>query len=210
MKSTLFFLFVLLSMCVSAQDYRPGLLFREDFKETPWEIPISQSHIANPDVIFSTYGPGQDSLKKSNHEKPIDDPFYMWSGLCIDSWAATFKHKDLYADLSSFAKIRWRSKQAGFHNLRIILKLADGTWLISDQFDGPSKDWRVTEFNIGDINWWTFDIMMIKERKPIQLSEIDLSKVDEIGCTDLMRGGGSLACSRLDWIEIWAKPVSRK
>jgi hypothetical protein len=192
------------------QDYRPGLLFREDFKETPWEIPVSQKHIANPEVIFSTYGPGQDSLKKSNHEKPIDDPYYMWTGLCIDSWAVTFKHKDVYADLSSFSKIRWRSKQAGFHHLRIILKLADGRWVISDQSDGPSTDWRVKEFNISDINWRLFDIERIKETKPIDLKDIDLSKVDEIGCTDLMRGGQSAACSRLDWIEVWGFPVDRE
>jgi len=196
-------------LAVSAQDYRPGLLFREDFKETPAEIPVSQKHIANPDVIFSTYGPGQDSLKKSNHEKPVDDPYYMWSGLCLDSWAVTFKHKDAYADLSAFAKIRWRSKQAGFHNLRIILKLANGQWLISDLFDGPSVDWRITEFNIKDISWWTLDIDNVKEKKPILSEEINLSKVDEIGYTDLMRGGGSNACSRLDWLEVYANPVAR-
>ena len=69
--------------------------------------------------------------------------------MCLDSWAVSFKHKDAYADLSSFAMIRWRTKQAGFHTLRIILKLSDGRWVISDQFDGPSKDWRVKEFNIG-------------------------------------------------------------
>ena len=206
----LFKLILILSPFISfAQNYRPGLLFREDFKETPWEIPISQKHIANPDVIFSTYGPAQDSLKKSHHEKPIDDPYYMWTGLCIDFWAVTFKHKDVYADLSSFSKIRWRSKQAGFHHLRIILKLADGRWLISDQSDGPSTDWRMKEFNISDINWRLFDIESIKELSPIDFNDIDLSKVDEIGCTDLMRGGKSAACSRLDWIEVWAFPVDR-
>jgi len=88
--------------------------------------------------------------------------------------------------------------------------MAAGSWLISDQFDGPSKDWRITEFNINDINWWSFDIETVKELKPISLEEIDLSKVDEIGCTDLMRGGGSSACSRLDWIEVYGKSVLRK
>jgi len=37
----------------------------------------------------------------------------------------------------------------------------------------------------------------------------DLSKVDEIGFTDLMPGGASVACSRLDWIEVYARPVER-
>ena len=30
----------------------------------------------------------------------------------------------------------------------------------------------------------------------------DLSKVEEIGWTDLMKGGLSEACSRIDWIEV--------
>ena len=201
---------VLITFYSQAQDYRPGLLFREDFKEIPAEIPVSQKHIANPNVIFSTYGPAQDSLKKSHHDKPIDDPYYLWSGLCLDSWAVSFKHKDAYADLSSFAKIKWRTKQAGFHTLRIILKLSDGRWVISDQLDGPSKDWRVNEFNISDINWWLLDIKTIKELKPISIDQIDLSKVDEIGCTDLTKGGKSNACSRLDWIEVYAGSIPRK
>ena len=192
-----------------AQDYRPGLFFREDFKETSAEIPVSQKHIANPDVIFSTYGSAQDSLKKSHHDQPVDDPYYMWTGLCLDSWAVTFKHKNANVDLTSFSKIRWRTKQAGFHQLRIILKLANGKWLISDYAEGASKDWRVSEINIDDINWWLFDIEMIKEVSPVNINDVDLSNVEEIGCTDLMRGGSSRACSRLDWIEVYGKSVPR-
>ncbi|MCK5277810.1 MAG: hypothetical protein KAK04_04715, partial [Cyclobacteriaceae bacterium] len=176
MKANFFVLYMLVSFYSNGQDYRPGLFFREDFKETPAEIPVSQKHIANEDVILSLYGSGQDSLKKSHHDKPIDDPYYLWSGLSLDSWAVTFKHRKTYADLSSFAKIKWRTKQAGFHNLRIILKLADGRWLVSDQYDGPAVDWRISEFNISDINWWLLDIETIKEIKPITGDQIDLSK----------------------------------
>jgi hypothetical protein len=82
-----------------------------------------------------------------------------------------------------------------------MLKLANGTWLVSDQFDGPSTDWRVREFNIGDLRWRKLDIATVIEgdwaEKP------DLSRVDEVGFTDLMRGGGTPASSRLDWIEVY-------
>jgi len=191
-----------------AQEYRPALFFREDFKETPAEIPVSQKHIANPEIVFSTYGAGKDSLKKSHHDTPVDDPYYMWSGLCEDFWLVTFKHKTSYVDLSSFAKIRWRTKQSGFHQLRIILKLADGTWLISDLSDGTSMDWRIAEFNLSDIRWWQFNISTMKEVRPAKATDINLKLVEEIGCTDLMRGGGSNACSRLDWIEVYGFPVA--
>ncbi len=209
MKLSFFISCLLISVFVQGQQYRPDLFFREDFKEIPAEIPVSQKHIANNDLILTLYGYGQDSLKKSHHEKPDDDPYYLWSGLCIDSWAISFKHKEAFADLSAYAKIKWRTKQAGFHKLRILLKLADGTWLVSDQSDGPSNDWRVREFNLSDINWWLLDIETIKEIKPVTSDQLDLTKVDEIGFTDLMKGGMSNACSRLDWIEVYAKPVSR-
>ena len=77
MKSfTLVFVFTTLCIIiVSAQEsYRPGLFFREDWKEIPAEIPLNQKHVNNPNLTVHQYGPGQDSLKKSNHEQPVDDP----------------------------------------------------------------------------------------------------------------------------------------
>ncbi|MCK4346089.1 MAG: hypothetical protein KAX05_12455 [Bacteroidales bacterium] len=187
--------------------YRPSLLFREDWKEIPPAIPVTQEHVANENLILNLYGAGRDSIKKSNHDHPVDDPYYIWSGMCNGNWAVTLKHKKYYADLTEFAKVNWRSKQSGFRKLHLILKLADGTWLISDLCDDQSKDWRICEFNIMDMNWYSFNIERISEEKPIK--NPDLSKVDEIGFTDLMRGGRSSACSRLDWIEVYGKPVER-
>jgi hypothetical protein len=154
------------------------------------------------------YGPGRTVIKKSHHDRPADDPYYVWSGLCPLNWAVTLKHKDAFADLTGQAKLRWRSKQAGFRQLRIILKLAGGAWLVSDAYDGPSQDWRVREFNIQDIRWRKLDIEKVVEGAWVE--NPDLSRVDEIGFTDLMVGGESIACSRLDWIEVDAKPVKRR
>ncbi len=185
--------------------YRPSLFFREDWKEIPPVIPVTQEHVKNENLILNLYGSGRDSIRKSNHDHPVDDPFYIWSGMCSGNWAVTLKHKELYVDLTGYAKIKWRSKQQGFRKLHVILKLADGTWLISDQYDGQSKDWRIHEFNIMDINWYSLNIKRISEEKPVEYP--DLSRVEEIGFTDLMTGGRSTACSRLDWIEVYGKPV---
>jgi hypothetical protein len=189
------------------ENYRPDLFFREDWKETPAEIPLSQKHVNNPELLVNLYGAGKDSLKKSNHEKPVDDPFYIWSGLCLGNWMVTLKHKTENVDLTDFAKISWRAKQVGLRELRIAIKLADGTWLVSDQFDGPSKDWRIKEFNIQDITWYKLDAGRIAETGVA--NNPDLSNVEEIGFTDLMPGGKSSSCSRLDWIEVYGKPVKR-
>jgi hypothetical protein len=88
-----------------AQD-RPGLFFREDWKEIPVETPVTQQHVGNPSLLLGVYGPG---------------------------------------------------------------KVVEGEWV-----DHP-----------------------------------DLSRVAEIGWTDLMTGGGSSACSRVDWIEVYGRPVKR-
>ena len=197
---------LLLSTTCQAQ-YRPSLFFREDWKETPPATPVNQEHVANPNLVLGLYGAAIDSMRKSNHDRPVDDPFYVWSGLCQGNWALTLKDPGSFVDLSEYAKIKWRTKQSGFRCLRILLKLADGTWLVSDQCDCRSGDWRIREFNIVDIKWYTLDIETITEKQPVE--NPNLTKVDEIGITDLMAGGRSVACSRLDWIEVYGKAVKR-
>jgi hypothetical protein len=201
------FLISVCNSCYAQSPYRPALFFREDWKEIPAEIPLSQKHVVNEGLIVELYGAGADSIKKSHHDKPEDDPYYVWSGLCRGNWAVTLKDKNSFVDLSNYAKVRWRSKQQGFRELHLILKLADGTWLVSKQSDGSSKDWRVHEFNISDIDWYKLNITDIVETVPVK--NPDLSKVDEIGFTDLMKGGQSNSCSRLDWIEVYGIVVDR-
>ena len=187
--------------------YRPPLFFREDFKEIPAEIPVTQEHICNALISLCLYGPGRDSIKKSHHDQPADDPYYIWSGLCTGNWAMTLRQQNSYADLSAYAKVIWRARQSGFRNLRLLIKLKDGTWLVSDQYDDRSGDWRIREFNIRDINWYILDIKTVTEKFPA--INPDLSRVDEIGFTDLMPGGLSEACSRIDWIEVYANSIPR-
>lgn len=190
---------------VSLAQERPNIFFREDFKEIPAEVPISQAHIVNSNLLISLYGTAANQIKKSHHDTPEDDPYYVWSGLCEGSWAVTLTHQSKYVDLTQYAKIRWRSKQSGLRQLHIIVKLVDDTWLISDQSDSYSADWRVKEFNIQDISWRSLDIESMTEKNFVE--HPDLSMVKEIGWTDLMKGGGSEACSRIDWMEVAGFPV---
>jgi hypothetical protein len=185
MKQLIFFLF---SFTICKAQERPSLFFREDWKELPAATPVTQEHVVNKDL-------------------PADDPFYIWSGVCKGNWVVTLKKAKSYVDLSGYAKIIWRSKQDGFRCLRLVIKLADGNWLVSDQCDDDSKDWRIHEFNIMDINWYRLNINSVIEGT--RVSNVNLSRVDEIGFTDLMTGGGSDACSRLDWIEVYGKSIDR-
>lgn len=189
-----------------AQD-RPLLLFREDWKETPAALPVTQEHVDNSELVLHLYGIGQDSIKKSHHDTPSDDPYYIWSGRCRGNWAVALSQKGLLMDLSGQAKVIWRSKQFGFRILRIIIQHSNGTWWVSDQGSIASNDWRIEEFNIQDLRWRELNINTMIESHNFS-QDIDLSMIEKIGFTDLMTGGDSNACSRLDWIEVYAMPVS--
>lgn len=189
---------------VRAQD-RPPLFFREDWTETPAALPITQGHVANADLLLTLHGPGGARLKKSHHDRPADDPFYIWSGDADAPWVASLRHRRAAVDLNRLAKVRWRARQTGFRRLHLALRLADGTWIVSDESDGASGDWRIHEFNVGDLHWRRLDVVKAVEGAPVAAP--DLSRVVEIGVTDLMTGGGTPASSRLDWIEVYGWKV---
>ena len=192
----------------AAAQERPGLFFREDWKETPAATPLTQEHVANPDLLLTRHGPAQAQIKKSHHDTPKDDPYYVWSGDTEGNWAISLRHKSTLVDLTGQARIVWRAKQSGFRRLRIILKTADGAWLVGDQADDDSLDWRVREFILADLRWRTLDVLKVVEGGFAKA--VDLSRVAEVGVTDLMRGGGTPASSRLDWIEVYGKPVATR
>jgi hypothetical protein len=187
---------------------RPPLFFREDWKETPAATPVTAEHLANPKLQLALYGPGKDGIKKSHHDVPKDDPYYIWTGTCAGNCAIALRDKSSFVDLTGLARIRWRTMQTGFRQLRLILKLANGTWLVGDHAETATSDWHETEFPIVDVRWRNLDIKTIVEGAWVD--KPDLSKVDEIGWTDLSTGGGTPASSRVDWIEVYGRRVSRR
>jgi hypothetical protein len=197
------------------EDHRPPLFLRESFKDTPKgtaDIPMTAAFLTNSNLELKLYGPGKNEIENVHHDSPKDEPSYIWTGLCSAPCAMSLRDKNNYADLTGLAKIRWRTKQAGFHILRPILKLGDGTWLVGDHGDGYTVDWRETEMSIGDIHWRRFDAEHVTEGNDGRwVDDPDLTRVDEIGFTDLTVGSGHGAggSSRIDWIEVYANPVTR-
>lgn len=190
-------------------DNRPGLFFREDWAETPAAMPITQEHVANPELLLATYGPGKQWLKKCNHALPLSDPFYAYTGFCQLPAALTLRHRSQFADLTGCAKIRWRTRQTNFHRLHVLLKLADGSWLISAKSVGASEDWQESELSPFGLVWHRFDPERMVVFTPV--ANPDLSRVDEIGFTDLMVGTGKADAggSRVDWMEVHGRAVAR-
>ena len=124
--------------------------------------------------------------------------------------AVALRDKANFADLTGLARIRWNLKTSGFHQVRPALKLADGTWIVGDRADGSTRDWLFSEFNLADVQWLRLDIAGVVTKGNI-LTNVDLSKVDEIGFADLMPGSGHGAGGWVDvaQIEVYGKPVAR-
>jgi len=200
--------FCFLLLLAAAEAGRPPLLFREDFKETPAATPITQDHLSNSNLLLTLYGPGKAGMKKSHHDTPADDPFYIWDGTCAGNCAATLRDKSSFVDLTGLAKIRWRTKQSGYRRLHLMVKLAGGGWLVSDPVEGASADWRETEVPVQDLRWRQLDITNLTEGAPAE--HPDLRQMDEIGWTTLMTGGNTPASSRVDWIAVYGRAVPRK
>jgi hypothetical protein len=182
-------------------------VFREEWKETAAVTPVTQEHVANPKLLVALYGPGKAGIRKSHHDAPKHDPYYIWLGSCPANCAIALRDKDAFVDLTGLAKIRWRTKQTGFRSVRLTLKLGNGTWLVSDYAEGPSVDWHESEFSIAGIRWRRLDIKTIVEGPWV--ASPDLSQVDEIGWTELAPGAGTPASSRVDWIEVYGRRVAR-
>jgi len=122
------------------------------------------------------------------------DPPNLWTGVCQTAVAATLRDKNNYVDLTGLARIRWVTRVSGFHVIRPLVKLADGTWLVGDYGEGaPSSNSTLflqSEFAIASVRWLTLDIARVVTRGQSYVEKPDLSKVDEIGFADLLPGSG--------------------
>jgi hypothetical protein len=143
------------------------------------------------------------------------DPANLWTGVCQTPVAATLRDKNNYVDLTGLARIRWVTRVSGFHVVRPVVKLADGTWLVGDYSEGaPSSNSTLfleSEFAVSSIRWLTLDISRVVTRGQTWIEKPDLSKVDEIGFADLLPGsghgwGGFVNVAR---IEVYGRPVKR-
>lgn len=182
-------------------------LFREDWKEIAAALPVTQEHVNNANLELKLYGPARAEVKKSHHPEIPNDPFYIWSGECRSNWVLALRHHTSLVDMTGDAKVRIRTRQSGFRELHIVVKLGDGTWLVSGRSVGFTKDWTEEEFQMREIRWRKLDIERVTETAWVE--NPDLSRVEEVGFTDMMSGGGTPASSRVDWIEVYGKPVSR-
>jgi len=197
---------------------RPPLFLSEGWKAltTPpddhgaW--PASQAAVASPNLELTLHGTSAKEVVvvavRGNAELY---PLNLWTGTTTSPSAASLRDRANFVDLTDpLAKIRWTVRTSGFHQVRPIVKLADGTWLVGDQATGPALDFNQSDVSIADLRWIKLDIARVVAVGN-WIEHPDLSKVDEVGFADLMPGsghgpGGYVNVGR---IEVYGRPVKR-
>jgi len=190
---------------------RPGLFFKEEWKQNAkgGEHPAAADSNSDPNLEFNMYVPkGQILLTGAAGDESV--PIHLWTGLCESPCAVAFRDKSHFADLSHLARIRFNSKMSGLHQIRPIVKLADGTWWVGDRATGTTRDWLVSEISYADLRWIKLDIKRVVTVGNL-VDKLDLTKVDEIGFTDLMpaSGHGPGGWADVAQIEVYGVAVSR-
>lgn len=191
---------------------RPGLFFKEEWKQSEkgGEHHATAESVANPNLELKLYVPAGD-MELTGAAGDEGNPIHVWTGLCTSPCAAAFRDKTNFADLTGLGRIHWNTKMSGFHQVRPIVKLADGNWYVADRGDGGStKDWVVSDISFAELRWMRLDIGRVVTVGQL-LDKIDLTKVDEIGFADLMpsSGHGPGGWSDVAQVEVYGKPVAR-
>jgi hypothetical protein len=197
---------------------RPPLFFSESWKALPapvddhGEWPAGQAGVASPNLQLSLHGPsGKDITLVAVRGSADVYPLNLWTGVTTSPVGATLKDKDRYVDLTDpLAKIRWVVRTSGFHQIRPLIRLADGTWLVGDHTTGPSADFNASDVSIADVRWMKIDPARMVT-VGVFVDRPDLSRVDEVGFADLMPGSGhgSGGYVNVAKIEVFGKPVKR-
>jgi hypothetical protein len=201
-----------------AEAARPPLFLSEGWKplSTPVDDhgawPASQQGVASPNLQLTLHGSSAKEIQLVAVRGQTDlYPMNLWTGTTTSPSAATLRDKGNFVDLSDpLAKIRWTVRTSGFHQVRPVVRLADGAWLVGDQTTGPSVDFNVADVSIASVRWMKLDIDRVVTVGN-WIEHPDLTKVDEVGFADLLPGsghgpGGYVNVGR---IEVYGKPVRR-
>jgi hypothetical protein len=198
----------------------PELLFNMTLQNET-RLPLGQDSITTPDMDIHLYGDGKNILVAVGKGANFPRTFF---GLCEKPCGFTLRDRNNYFDLRGRANIRFTTIVSGFHRVRPIIKLADGTLLIGDQAEGSTADYHQYEISFSDCRWLKLDPVRGVTLGGTWVEAPDLSKVDEVGYFDILPGSGvhseGVPVEKLPappaggWIavssfELWGKPVKR-
>lgn len=199
----------------------PPLFFREAWRLNgpAHAIAPGENVVMNPSLELKLYGP---SATASDPDKRIwisGQPANIWTGMTTTPFAATLRDKSNYVDLTGLAKVHWVTRASGFHAVRPLIKVANGSFYVGDHADASTITFLESEFAVAGLRWMKLDIdrvVTIGRYGPIGEASNwadppDLSRVDEVGFVDLMPGSGhgSGGWVNVSTFEVYGKPVKR-
>jgi hypothetical protein len=131
--------------------------------------------------------------------------------------------KTSYWDLSGSGKIRLKTQNTGYRFLHVVIKTADGRYFVSEEGSGESSVWIETDYIFHDLHWrnllMTDTPTNASNKRPPNPKRVpiiatskgtpDLTKVEEVGFSDLMEGGWIPATSRVSAFDLYGKAVPR-
>jgi len=180
--------------------------------------PMVQASLKNQSLQLHIYGKA-DEIRKTAH--PTED--YTYTGETTTNWAITLSDPKHYWNLTADAKIRLKTRNSGFRITHAVIKTADGKYFVSEEGNPESTAWIERDYIFRDMTWRTLlmtdtpsNASNRREPDPKRVPIIpttratpDLSKVEEVGFSDLSEGGWIPSTSRVQAWEIWGKAVPR-
>jgi len=189
------------------------------------QVAMVQENVADPNVEVKWYGEAAKQVLTSGTPGSETAPFSVWTGEAEGPFAITFRHKTNNFDLSGLSKIRWMTKTSGFHVVRPVVKLTDGTLLVGDHTEYHVPMLTLTDVALSDVRWIKLDperavtvspgnanpAGTVQGANEIWVVRPDLSKVEEVGFADLMpaSGHGTGGYIHVAGIEVFGKAVPR-
>ena len=183
---------------------------------------LAQGTITTPNLQLQLYGDGKNIIVATGTGPQLPRLFF---GLCTGPCGFTLRDTSNYFDLRGRAKITFTTIVSGFHRVRPIIKVADGTLLVGDQAEGSTADYHQYDISFSDCRWLRLDPV-----RGVTLGatwvQPDLSRVEEVGVFDVIPGSGAWSAPGLPverqppppaggWIaissfELWGQPVRRE
>jgi hypothetical protein len=200
----------------------PPLFFRETWTrpaDAQGQVAVVPDNLTNKQLELKVYGPDAKNLTISGAANSDTAPINLWSGMSTAPIVVTLRDRNNFVDMSGLAKIRWVTRASGFHAVRPVVKLADGTMLVGDHVDANTTTFDETQFSLLGVRWIKLDparAVTVGTYGPFGEASVwvehpDLSRVDEIGFADLMpsSGHGAGGWINVGRIEVYGKPVPR-
>jgi hypothetical protein len=191
---------------------RPPLLFSEAWRLPPHtgeptdeNMRFTPAVVTNPRVEVKLYGPDASVVRAAEHEGRID----LWTGMASSPVAVTVRDRRSYVDLTGAARLRWIVRTNAIHLLHPVVKLADGRLIAGDRGITTHGEFLQVEVAFSGMRWYALDPV-----KVVVLTEVtnpNLSRVDEVGLATLSPGGGHgiAGSANLSTVELFANPVPR-